>query len=86
MTRSQEKWKPIGLEGANSKALDPQGINRTIFKLISQMARTRVQGIGGQWSNKEPYVTKSNKKAKIILQTEKRSVPFSDYFRRPNII
>ena len=40
--RSQEKWKPIGLEGASGKALDPQGINRMIFGLISQVARIGV--------------------------------------------
>ena len=53
---------------------------------MNQMARIRVQGIGGQWSNKEPYIAKGNKKARIILQTEERSVPFSDYFKRPDII
>ena len=40
--RSWEKWRPMGLEGASGKALDPQGINRMIFKLISQMAKVRV--------------------------------------------
>jgi len=48
MIRSQEKWRPIGLEGTSSKALDPQGIDKMIFGLTSQMARTRIQGIGGQ--------------------------------------
>ncbi len=33
--RSWEKWRPIGLEGTNSRALDPQGIDRTIFGLMS---------------------------------------------------
>ena len=42
MTRSQEKWRPIGPKGASGKALDPQGINRTTFGLMSQMARTKV--------------------------------------------
>ena len=40
--RSWEKWRPIGLEGVSGKALDPQGINRTTFRLISQVARTGV--------------------------------------------
>jgi len=35
MTKSWEKWRPIGLEGASGKALDPQGIDRTIFGFIS---------------------------------------------------
>ena len=42
MTRSWEKGRPIGLEGASGKALDPQGIGRTVFRLTSQMARIRV--------------------------------------------
>ena len=67
MIRSWEKWRPTGLEGVNGKALDPQGINRTIFRLVSQMVRIRVQGVGGQWSNKELYITKGNKKARTIL-------------------
>ncbi len=84
--KSQEKWRPTGLKGASGKALDPQGINRTIFRFMSQVARTGVQSIGGQWNNKELYVTKSNKKARIILQIEEKFIPFNDYFRRPNII
>ena len=35
MIRSREKWRPIGLEGTSGKALDPQGISRIIFRLIS---------------------------------------------------
>ena len=42
MMRSWEKWRPIGLEGASGKALDPQGINRTTFGLISQITKVRV--------------------------------------------
>ena len=42
MIKSQEKWRPIGLEGASGKALDFQRINRIIFRLISQMARIRI--------------------------------------------
>ena len=42
MIRSWEKWRPIGLEGANNKALDPQGIDRITFGLISQVIRTGV--------------------------------------------
>ena len=42
MTRSWEKWRPIGLKGANGRALDFQGINRTTFGLMSQMARLRI--------------------------------------------
>ena len=48
MTRSREKWMPIGLEGASGKALDPQRINRMTFRLTSQIAGVRIQGIGGQ--------------------------------------
>ena len=33
--RSWEKWRPTGPEGASGKALDPQGIDKTIFGLIS---------------------------------------------------
>ncbi len=42
MIRSWEKWRPIGLEGASGKALDPQRINRIIFRLISQIIKLRV--------------------------------------------
>ena len=42
MIRSREKWKPIGLEGANGKALDPQGINRTTFGPMSQIIKIKV--------------------------------------------
>ena len=42
MIRSQEKWRPIGLEGASGKALEPQGINRMIFGPISQITKIRV--------------------------------------------
>ena len=40
--RSREKWRPIGLEGASGKALDPQGINKIIFRLINQIAKIRI--------------------------------------------
>ena len=40
--RSWEKWRPIGLKGANSRALDFQGINRTTFGLMSQVAKIGV--------------------------------------------
>ena len=43
MIRSWEKWRPIGLKGANGKALDPQRINRIIFRPINQIARIKVQ-------------------------------------------
>ena len=42
MMRSQEKWRPIKPEKTSGKALDPQRINKTIFGLISQIAKTRV--------------------------------------------
>ena len=42
ITRSREKWRPIGPEGANGKALDPQGINKIIFGPINQMVRIRI--------------------------------------------
>ena len=35
MIRNWEKWRPTGLEGANSKALDPQRINKMTFGFIS---------------------------------------------------
>jgi len=50
------------------------------------MTRIKVQGTSGQWSNKELYITKSSKEARAILQIEEKSIPFSDYFRRLNII
>ena len=39
MTVNQEKVRPMGLKGASSKALDPQGSYRSIPKLISQIAK-----------------------------------------------
>ena len=33
--RSQEKWRPIGLEGVNNRALDPQRISKIIFRFTS---------------------------------------------------
>ena len=42
MIKSWEKRRPIGLEGANGKALNPQGISRTTFRLVNQMVKTRV--------------------------------------------
>ena len=39
MTRNWEKWRPIGLKRTSGKALNPQGINKIIFKLISQVAK-----------------------------------------------
>ena len=42
ITRSWEKWRPIRPKGANSRALNPQGINRTTFRFINQIARARV--------------------------------------------
>jgi len=42
MMRSWEKWRPTGLEGASGRALDPQGIDKTTFGLISQVARIGV--------------------------------------------
>ena len=40
--KSREKWRPTGPKGASGKALDPQGINRMIFKLINQVTRIGV--------------------------------------------
>ena len=40
--RSQEKWRPIGPKGASGKALDPQGISKTTFRLTNQMAKIRI--------------------------------------------
>jgi len=45
--RSREKWRPIGLEGVSGRALDPQRIGKTIFGLVSQMVKTRIQSIVG---------------------------------------
>ena len=42
MMRSWEKGRPTRLEGASGKALDPQGIGRMAFRLISQMVKTRI--------------------------------------------
>jgi len=86
ITRDWEKRRPTGLEGANGKALDPQGISRTTFRLISQMVGIKIQSVVRQWSDKKPYITKNSEKAKAILQTEERPVPFNNYFRRFNNI
>jgi len=40
---SQEKKRPIGQEGANGRALDPQGSHKTTFKFISQVAKNKIQ-------------------------------------------